>query len=585
MAKEDKPAENKPAGATPSTGPASGPAKDPAKDSVAQAAKTPDPAAASSRPRAEILDPPAQPGPPTPGSPTSSQATPNRDRPRMGPLIDAAPGDVRREDAGKGPDAIPRQADQPQDKSTPDRSTPGKSTPDMPAQKATAEENRAQDSRSQEKPRAGVLAPLLAGAAGAMIALAGAGGYTWMTAPDPAKTAAAQAEQVRTLVESTASKERAAFETRLKTEQDRINKQSTAMSTALAALSQRIAAVESLAGQAASAAGGVKEDIARLQTRPASPAIDIGPFETRISALEKRLAAAESALAAPKTEARVTEDRSIAPQQPAAPGTAPAAPDLAPLQQRLAQLEARPQTRPADLTPLMARLTALEERLAPLARQIEPLERRLAPVEKQITPLQAGLDKTQAQSAANAQAIAQERGRTAAAALAVVSRSLTDALRSGARYDNLLQAAQALGADQPQIAALKPFAETGAPDAAAMVKSLALAEQKIAQRKPPPPADEPLFDKLKRNLLQQVQIRPIDSSGQTAPGGSVAALAEAVKRGEFARAVKLADILPEQAARPLAPWTSQLRQLAAAHEAAQILHASALARLTQEQPQ
>ncbi|MBM3608343.1 MAG: hypothetical protein FJX29_07795 [Alphaproteobacteria bacterium] len=421
-----------------------------------------------------------------------------------------------------------------------------------------------------------------AGLASALAVLAAVAGHGWWTRPDPARVAAEQNARIEQAVSAGVARERAGFEQKFQAEREAIAKQAAATGTALAAISQRIAAVEQLAGQAAGAAQEAKGEAQEAKgeakqakeaaARPpavSGPVVDLRPLEARIAALEKRLAMAENTLAAPRETARVTQtqDRDILP--PKSPAVE--APAIGPL-----------------LAPLLTRLSALEERLAPLAGRFEPIEKRLSPLEQKFAPVEAEIAQARAQSAAASRHIAGARHRADAAAVAVLARGIGDALAASAPYDTLLKGAQALGVDRAHLDALAPFAANGAPPPAVMIKSLALAQTKIPQRKvEKPAAEDGVIERLKRNFWKQVEVRPIDASGKGGPeipgaSESLNAIASALRRNDLAAAVKLADALPAVAAKPLEGWIAQLRQLARAHDAQKAMLAFALARLTQE---
>lgn len=474
---------------------------------------------------------------------------PGRDRHRESPVIDAKPEDIR-DETPKEPAPSQGPAG---DGATQDGVRPPEPTP-SPRQGGTA-------------------GNLVSGAAGALVALAGASGYVWWTKPDAAKIAAEQSTRIETAIAAQSARERTVMEARLKSESEAAAKQASAMGSALAALSQRIAAVEQIAGQAAGVASETKDELARRATAaPSAPApqIDLRPMEARLLAIETRLRAAETAIAAAKTEVRVTQtqDRDIAPPAVSTPVPVPV-----------------PAAPPVDLSPLIARITALEERLAPLASRIEPIEKRLAPVETKFAPMEAAIEKARTDAASATQNTGALRARADAAAASVIARGIGEALATGAAFEHLLKGAQGLGVNRAQLDALAPFAAKGAPDGATLLKSMLAIERKIPVRQSAAPQEEGWLEKLKRNVMQQVQIRPIDSSGQSAPSSALAAIAAQLRRNDYTQALALAQKLPDVARKPLDGWIAQLRQVEAAHKAQKDMLAFALARLTQEPAQ
>jgi hypothetical protein len=141
----------------------------------------------------------------------------------------------------------------------------------------------------------------------------------------------------------------------------------------------------------------------------------------------------------------------------------------------------------------------------------------------------------------------------------------------------VLAALKSAGVDAAKLAPLEPYAQAGAPTAAALRRDFAQVSERIRREAQQPPAD--LGDRLWRMLDKVVTVRPIEDAGTQGIPGALARIDEALARGAFTEAAAAWDALPEPARRASEDFARRLKQRAAADEAARTLSAEALSGL------
>ena len=311
----------------------------------------------------------------------------------------------------------------------------------------------------------------------------------------------------------------------------------------------------------------------------------VGTVAGDLARLSDRLQAAEEAAKAAMARA----DEALNRPAPAA-ATAPGAPTPA------------PQVDTAAVDALSARLEALEARLRERgeanasAAQTATRSAQNATQTAQDATQTAQTAAQQAQSAAQAAQTIEARladldrrlgevsrqavQRTAESAASVriaASTQLVDALREGAPYAPVLAALKSAGVDAAKLAPLEPYAQAGAPTAAALRRDFAQVSERIRREAQQPPAD--LGDRVWRMLDKVVTVRPIEEAGTQGIPGALARIDEALARGAFTEAAAAWDALPEPARRASEDFARRLKQRAAADEAARTLSAEALSGL------
>lgn len=317
--------------------------------------------------------------------------------------------------------------------------------------------------------------------------------------------------------------------------------------------------------------------------------------------------------------ARAPEPESASPSPDPAPvaaptPTAPSSDMLAGVHDRLAALESRldslpaaPASDPVDLEPLLARLVALEETAAAPADPDPALLDRLAALEEQVATISGtdskavtAIGENLAALASRVESLAAENtqlrqqladlraARQAQAAkgssLALAVNQLAQAVNRRGGYDAALKTVTALAGDDPatatSLADLAAFAETGAPDLAALradfpaiarnvMKAIALAE-----------GDDWMSSVLAR-VKSLVSIRRV---GETvtgdAPDALLAQAEVALADGDLATAVKHVSALPEPGLDAASGWLDRARGRLAVTNAIDALQSEAIGALS-----
>jgi hypothetical protein len=329
--------------------------------------------------------------------------------------------------------------------------------------------------------------------------------------------------------------------------------------------------------------------VAALEQRFAAlPQTDTSALERRLSALEgAQNGLAQRAQAAQELAGRAAaraEEAFNRPAPAAAPVTAPPASDgaVAELGNRIAALETQLRE---QVEAAAGERRTIQQSLEGTAGATQALERRLAEQEQRLAALPRQLEEAGGEA-------------NRASTRLVLANRLDAALRDGAPYREVLEGLRRTGADPATLSTLEPFAEQGAPTAAALAQSFRPVAERIAEAlRPPPQSTAPAetqsapaasgswTDRLVGLLGQVVTIRPADAprrsegtAGQPA-GAPVAPIEQALARGDLAAAAAAWDALPEPARQASAEWGQQLKQRAAAEAAARTLAANAVAAL------
>jgi hypothetical protein len=292
---------------------------------------------------------------------------------------------------------------------------------------------------------------------------------------------------------------------------------------------------------------------ARLQDRVAA-------LEAPVAELTRRVAAVETAAQSAKATADAV--KSLQGDVQAARAEAAKAVTLANKAAASADQKLNGAASTADLNAINERLKKLES--APPAQaaaspDLSSIENRLAKIE---SALAAPKNETRAPADAAAPARADWTG------LAVAAQAVSARLASGAPYPTEEAALERLGADPAKIAALKPFAEKGAPTAAALAAGFA----KIAPdalKAAAPKESGGVMDRLMSNMSKVVKITPVGEVRGDDPPALVSQIAAALERGDVGGAMALWARLPEPARKASEDWAAAAQARLAADAAAQ----------------
>jgi hypothetical protein len=299
---------------------------------------------------------------------------------------------------------------------------------------------------------------------------------------------------------------------------------------AITDLTGRVAALETSAQNAKSTSDAVKTSQ--------------GDIETARSDAAKALALAT------KTAAAVEQQTNAAAPAASPPG------DTSGLEARVQKLESAVSAgeKPADDKP---------------AVDLGPLENRLAKVE---AALAAPKVETRVAPEEN------HARQDATAASAVAAEAISERLATGAPYPAELSALERVGADAAKLAALKPFAEKGAPTAGALASSFAKVAPE-AVRAANSKESGGVMDRLMSNMGKVVKITPVGETAGDDPAAIVSQIAASLDRGHIDAAMALWARLPEPSRRASQDWANSAQARLAADAAAQDVLNDAMTKL------
>lgn len=377
--------------------------------------------------------------------------------------------------------------------------------------------------------------------------------------------------------------------------------QSTPWRDAVGALERRVAAAEAAlkeasdrAREAQSAAGAAaaRAEEAANRPPPEAPPPPPAPDTAAIEQLTSRLSALEAEMrsgAQARNGGIETLERRLAEQDGrlaaidarlADAAKADAARDEA-LQSRLSDAERRVEAQDGRLAALsqegQQRATALtqsvDQRLGALSQEGQ---QRVAALTQSVDARVADLARTVAQG--------QGREEVRATARLAVAERIARALHDGEPYAPALASLRRLGAQGDGIAALEPFAASGAPKAADLARAFRPVADRLraeSRTNPDAGASASWKDRLRQLAGSVVTVRPLDGDAGTGPrpADPVAAVASALDRGDISAAAKAWDEIPEPARQDAREFGTRLKQRAAAEEAVEGVSRDTLASL------
>ena len=164
------------------------------------------------------------------------------------------------------------------------------------------------------------------------------------------------------------------------------------------------------------------------------------------------------------------------------------------------------------------------------------------------------------------------------ASQAIAAIALEQRLRAGEPFAAEWAALTRLGADAPSLAALKPYAEAGAPTAAALAASFAKVAPAMLAAVTPESTGGPM-DKLLDHMRKLVRVHAVGEVPGEEPDALVSQIEAALGRGQVAAAMGAYARLPEAARKASADWAKTAEGRAGADAAARLLRENAIARL------
>ena len=166
--------------------------------------------------------------------------------------------------------------------------------------------------------------------------------------------------------------------------------------------------------------------------------------------------------------------------------------------------------------------------------------------------------------------------------VAIVALALRDAVERGSPYAPELAALKSLTGNAQALAPLEPFAATGVPSPAALVRELTAAlpaMTRAAQTAGPNPSEGNLLQRLEARASQFVQVRPVGDAGGDDAAAVVARIGAHAGRADVGGAVVDIAKLPPAAQAPAQAFLAKVQTRDAALAAAQHVVADALAAL------
>ena len=206
--------------------------------------------------------------------------------------------------------------------------------------------------------------------------------------------------------------------------------------------------------------------------------------------------------------------------------------------------------------------------------RIDKLESEEAALVERIGKLEAALSapKSEARVAASDVSAGADPAAQAVAALA-----LDERLRSGRSYGAEWSALSRMGADAAALAALKPFAESGAPTPA--VLSMQFAKLATGFAGPASPEAAGVMDRLLDHMRKLVKVRPVGEVAGEDPAALATQIIAALARGDIGASLATYGKLPEPARAASADWAKSANAVAGAETAARGLRENAIANL------
>ena len=357
-----------------------------------------------------------------------------------------------------------------------------------------------------------------------------------------------------------------------------------------ASFSELVARTDAVQSSALAEAQGRKafeSRLAALETVSGAnvKASDLKTLDQRLARLEAAPVVTPAALAAVQAEARAARDAAAkaltegSMKAPPASATTDAnarpSVDLSAIEARIARLEAAPAPAPA----VAAAAPAADPRIGKVEAAQQHSDQALASLQASLDGRLAKLEAALAPAKAETRVSPDEAPpRPDVAAQGVAALALEQRLVSGQAFGPELAALARLGADPSALAALKPFAESGAPSASTLSAAFArIMPSALAAAEPVAPGG--ILDKLAAEAGKMVKVHPAGEVSGDDPPALATRIQLALARGQFDAAFGLWKKWPEAARKASADWGRSVEGRAGADAAAKTLRESALARL------
>ncbi|MGD0640152.1 MAG: hypothetical protein ABSC22_05330 [Roseiarcus sp.] len=226
-----------------------------------------------------------------------------------------------------------------------------------------------------------------------------------------------------------------------------------------------------------------------------------------------------------------------------------------------------------DASALLDRLGAVESELAALKSR----EADLGALDGRVAKIESALAAPKSEARVAATEVGASRGGAAEAILAI---SLNERLHAGAPFAQEWAALTRLGADSAKLAALKPFADAGAPTFAALAASFAKISPSLVAAAAPP-SNGGAMDRLFDHMSKLVRVHKVGEVAGGDAGTLVSRISTALARGDLPAALDAYKDLPDAARQASEDWAKAAEARQAASVAARGLRADAVARLAE----
>lgn len=199
-----------------------------------------------------------------------------------------------------------------------------------------------------------------------------------------------------------------------------------------------------------------------------------------------------------------------------------------------------------------------------------------------VAPAQAGAEaEIERLEARLAVLEAGQKGVLDAAAASLAAASLAEAAQTSGPFDEELASLGRVLPISPDLRALAPLAQSGAPTRAGLAAEFEALAARAATAARDPGQDADLLDRIRHALSGIVSIRQVSSTRGATPDAKLALAQRLLDEGDVQGAIRALDTLPDPARTVLAPWLASAERRVAVDRHVAAIRADALAGLAQ----
>lgn len=218
-------------------------------------------------------------------------------------------------------------------------------------------------------------------------------------------------------------------------------------------------------------------------------------------------------------------------------------------------------TAPVDLGPLNEKLAGLDAAVKSAGETAKAQDGRLAALEQSVSQLSGKVEAQAGQPKV---------------ALAIAASALKAALDRGAPFAAELETFAAIAPDAPEIAALRPYAETGVPTRSEIATEMPAVANAMVAAFEPVDQNAGFLQNLLSSAQSLVKVRPIGAVEGAGAPEIVARMEVAVNQGDYAKALSEYDMLPEAVKAAGADFAGKLKARIEVEKQVDALIASAM---------